>query len=394
MKNNATNSASMKLCNRRLIVNIVRRKPVSRAELARMTGLTRAAVTLIVDELIKDCILMEIGTAEADYGRKPVLLDLDSNSYYAVGISITRDGCNIGIMNIKGVLIEKRRVNLNSSFDAYENITIITEAAQKIIADSALPYEKFLGIGISTPGPVDINSGTILNPPNFNLWHNVNVIQEFKRNFHFNIYLENNATSLALAEKNYGRGEEYQSFMLMVVDTGIGAGIIINEEVYRGVGGFGSEVGHISIDINGMACSCGNRGCLEIYASIPSIVGNIMREDKNITTWNQVVDRALNGDEVCRKAIKSEALYLSAGIVTTMNILELEAVILTGDIQYKPEMILNLIRKNVENTAINRHIHKLHIMNSSIAKDSEVISSASIIFDKYFSGEVEICLAD
>jgi predicted NBD/HSP70 family sugar kinase len=390
MKNNATNSTGMKLNNRRLILNIVKKKPVSRAELARITGLTRAAVTLIVDELIKCGILIETGTAEADYGRKPVLLDLNSNSYYAVGVSIKRDGCNIGIMNIKGVLLEKRRVNLSSSFDVNENIKIIIEDVKKIIAESSLPWERFLGIGISTPGPVDINMGIILNPPNFNIWHNVKIVQEFKKNFHFNIFLENNSTSLALAEKNYGRGAEYKSFMLLVADTGIGAGIIINEEVYRGVGGFGSEVGHTSIDINGKACSCGNRGCLEVYASIPSVLESIQRYGKNITTWNEVVDMAFDGDEVCRKAVESEALYLSAGIVNAMNILELEAVILTGDIQYRPEMFLDLIRKNAENAVITRHIHKLHIMNSSIAKDSGVISSAAIIFEKYFRGEVGV----
>lgn len=390
MKNNATNSTSMKSSNRRLILNTVRKKPVSRAELARMTGLTRAAVTLIVDELIKDGIIIETGTAEADYGRKPVLLDLDSNSYYAVGVSITRDGCIIGIMNIKGVLLEKRCVNLNSSFDAYANIKTIIEDVQKIISDSAFPYEKFFGIGISTPGPVDINTGTILNPPNFNIWHNINIVQEFKKSFHFNIFLENNSNSLAHAEKNYGSGSEFQSFMLMVVDTGIGAGIIIKENIYRGVGGFGSEVGHTSIDINGKTCNCGNRGCLEVYASIPSVLESIQRYQKNITSWNEVVDMALNGDEVCRKAIENEAFYLSAGIVNAMNILELEAVILTGYILYRPEMLLDLIRKNVENTAITRHIRKLHIMNSSIDKDSEVVSSASIIFEKYFRGEVDI----
>ena len=202
MNKNATNSSYMKLSNRRLILNIVRKKPASRAELAKMTGLTRAAVTLIVEELIKDGILMETGTAEADYGRKPVLLDLEPHSNYAVGVSVTRDGCNIGLMNIKGVLLDKRKVTIDGSMDAYEIIAAIIENVKKIMADSSLPAEKFLGIGINTPGPVDIKDGRILNPPNFDLWHNVNIVQEFKKGFPFNVFLENNSTALALAEKN------------------------------------------------------------------------------------------------------------------------------------------------------------------------------------------------
>jgi predicted NBD/HSP70 family sugar kinase len=387
MKNNATNSAFMKLCNRRLILNIVRKKVVSRAELARMTGLTRAAVTLIVDELIKDGIINEIGTAEANYGRKPVLLDLDPNSLYAVGVSITRYDCTIGIMNIKGELIEKRKVNISSSIDAYMNINAIMKDVQIMIEDSAVPVGKISGIGINTPGPVDIHTGTILAPPNFNIWHGVNIVSEFKKDYDLQVYLENNSASLALAEKNYGRGLEYQSFMLLVVDTGIGTGLIINDNLYRGVGGFGSELGHTSVDINGKPCSCGNRGCLEVFASIPSLLENVHRSDKTIKTWNELIDRALTGDETCRKAVENEALYLSAGIVNAMNILELEAVILTGDIQYKPELLLDLIRNKVESIAINRHIRKLPIMISSIVKDSEVISAASIVLEKYFMGD-------
>ncbi len=390
MDKNATNSSYMKLSNRRLILNIVRKKPASRAELAKMTGLTRAAVTLIVEELIKDGILMETGTAEADYGRKPVLLDLEPHNNYAVGVSVARDGCNVGLMNIKGVLLDKHQVTIDGAMDAYEIIAAIIEKINKIMADSSLPAEKFLGIGINTPGPVDIKDGRVLNPPNFDLWHNVNIVTEFKKSFPFNVFLENNATALALAEKNYGRGAEFGSFMLMVVDAGIGAGIVINDRIYRGVGGFGSEVGHTSIDINGKACSCGNRGCLEVYASIPSALKKIQGQGKNIKTWDELVDKASDGDGSCMELIGNEALYLSAGIVNAMNILELEAVILTGTIQYRPELLLELIRKNVENTAITRHIHKLQIMDSSILKDSEIISAAAVVFEKYFNGEAAI----
>lgn len=389
MKSNATNSAGMKSSNRRLILSIIQKRPTSRAELARLTGLTRAAVTLIVDELIKKEILVETGTAEADYGRKPVLLDLNPRSFFAIGVSITREGCNIGAMNIKGELLEKRQVKLDAAFDAHGNIGVITGEVKKLITELALPHEKLLGVGINTPGPVDINHGRILNPPNFHLWHNIGIVNEFKKSFAFDVFVENNATALAIAEKNYGRGAGFQSFMLLVVDSGIGAGIIINDNIYRGVGGFGSEVGHASVDINGKECNCGNRGCLEVYASIPAVIDGIKSCDSSITSWNLLVDRALSGDEPCRRAIEKEAAYLSTGIVNAMNILELEAVILTGDIQYKPETLLDSIREKVENSLLTRHLRELDIMVSSITRDSDIISSASILFEKYFRGELE-----
>lgn len=389
MLNTATNLTYMKLSNKRLILNIVKKKPLSRAELARTTGLTRASVTLLVEEFVKEGILIETGTAEADFGRKPMLLDLNPDCYYAVGVSIARDGCNIGIINFKGVLLYKRRVNLFANHSVYKNINIITENIKEIIMSSALPYERFLGIGVNTPGPVDIKNGTILNPPNFNIWHNVNIAEEFNKALNMDVYLENNSTSLALAEKNYGNGTGFHSFMLLVVDTGIGAGIIINDIIYRGVMGFGSEAGHMSVYLNGKPCNCGNRGCLELYASIPAILEYINQYDENISSWKEIVDKALSGNKLCMDTIDREAFYLSAGIVNVLNLLELEAVILTGNISYKHDLLIDKIRKNVECTAITRHIHKSNILNSSILENSEVISSASVVIEKFFKGELQ-----
>ena len=378
----------MKSGNRRLILNIIKKTPVSRAELARKTGLTRAAVTLIVDELVRDGILIESGTMEAGYGRKPVLLDLNPASYYAAGLSLTRVGCRMGIMDIKGNLLISREADIANCDGADKCLEWIADGLRKMIDKSALPAEKLLGLGISAPGPVDIVSGEILNPPNFDQWHNVNIVNILKKYFNFDIYLENNSASLALAEKNYGRGMGFNSFMLLVVDTGIGAGIIINDRLYRGVGGFGSEVGHTSIDIHGIPCKCGNRGCLEVYASIPSAVGTVRNNGGSVATWRDIVDGALAGDKICREAVDRESLYLSAGITNAMNILELEAVILAGNITYKPQMLLDGIREYVGNSAITRNIRRLQIMNSSIEKNHEVISAASIIIEKYFRGEI------
>ena len=388
MKSSATNSTQMKLSNKWLILNIIRKKPVSRAEIARRTSLTRAAVTIITDDLIKDGVVIETGAAESEIGRKPILLDLNPECHYFIGVSIARNHYHVGITDIKGMLVMKREVVIDSSLDASACIKKIGEAVSKIIEASGLPHEKFLGIGICSPGPVDINTGTILNPPNFDKWHKFSIVEELKKISKFNVFLENNSTSLTLMEKNYGSGGDFCSFMLIVVDTGIGAGMIINNSLYRGSGGFGCEVGHASIDINGIQCSCGNKGCLEVYASIPAVLRDMKRHGQNRHSWNEVVDGALNGDMICKAAVEKEVWYLSAGIVNILNILDLEAVILTGDINYKPEMLISGIRDNIEKAVITRHIRKCQIINSTIVKNSEVISAAAIVIEKYFKGEI------
>jgi Transcriptional regulator/sugar kinase len=388
MKNDATNSSIMKYGNRRLVLNIIRKKPVSRAGIARITGLTRAAVTIIVEEMLNEGLLIESGTGEAEFGRKPILLDINPNCFYAIGLSVTRHGCFTGIIDIKGNLLIKQKIDYDTRSEAGECLGLIIDSIGQILDKSKLSANKLLGIGISTPGPVDIHSGTILNPPNFEVWNNMNMVREIKKSFDSNIYIENNSTALALAENYFGRGPEFNSFMLLVVDSGIGAGIIINDQIYRGVGGFGSEVGHTTIDMNGKTCSCGNKGCLEVYASMPSILDQLRRHGYDKTSWSSVVEGTLSGNTICNEIMDMEARYLSAGIVNAMNILELEAVILTGDINYKPQMLIGQMRKYIENTAITRNIHNYQIVSSSISENVEIISASSIIIEKYFKGEI------
>ncbi len=323
MKKSATNSAIMKESNRRLILSIIRKKPSSRAELARITGLTRAAVTMIVDDLQKEGLLTETGSADADFGRKPVILDLNTKGLFAIGLYIAREACFICISDIKAEPLVQQKFVLDPSRGVDDCILQLIGRTESIISESGAPDNRIIGMGIAVPGPVDIYNGTIMNPPNFDLWHNVNITGAFKKRFEFPVYIENNAAALALAEKAYGAGIDFDSFMLLLVNEGIGAGIVIEDKLYKGEKGFGSEAGHITIDINGRSCSCGNKGCIEMYASTPSVINALADEGIRVDSWKAVVDEALNGNERCRKAIEDEARYLSAGIVNVMNVIEL-----------------------------------------------------------------------
>jgi predicted NBD/HSP70 family sugar kinase len=217
------------------------------------------------------------------------------------------------------------------------------------------------------------------------MWHDFDLVDELKRYFPFSVHIENNAAALTLAEKNYGRCSEFKNFMLLVVDSGIGAGIVINDQLYRGAGGFGSEVGHSTIDIYGEPCDCGNRGCLECYASIPAILKYARLQDPGISSWAEIVDRAEARDKTCLEIIDKEAYYLAAGIVNIINVLEIEAVFLTGFINYKPNLLLNRLNSIIRGTMMTRDIHKVLVSESSIISDSDVISAAAIEFDKFFS---------
>jgi predicted NBD/HSP70 family sugar kinase len=239
---------------------------------------------------------------------------------------------------------------------------------------------------VGAPGPLDAVSGTILNPPDFACWHDVPVVSGLARHLSLPVFLDNNASALALAERNLGLGSELDGFLLLVVDSGVGAGIVIHDELYRGNGGFGSEIGHTSIAMEGRPCSCGHRGCLERYAAIPEILGQLSASARPAASWEEVVDRAMEGDADCLALVDREASYLAVAIVNAMNLLELEAVVLAGAVRYRPALLLERLAPYVRERAMTRTLHRLRIESSPIDREPGIVSAAAIVIDRFFRG--------
>ena len=308
---NATNSGIMKEKNKRLIINLIRKSEISRADIAKITNLTKASVSIITDDLIKSGIIYESASNEKGVGRKPINLKLNPDFLYAVGINLTRSYIEAGIVDIEGNILFREKLDVYPKNDAIKNLIACVE---KLISDSKIPIECIYGIGVTAPGPVDSANTTILNPVGFEEWHYENIGLRLKNSFNKNIFLENISGGLALCEKYYGVAKDLNDFLLLKISDGIGAGIISGDKLLRNA----SEFGHTSIDHNGTQCKCGNKGCVERYASIPAIL-----ENTEYKTWEQVVQ---SNDE---KLIKEEADYLSCAIINAVNLFGFESIILS-----------------------------------------------------------------
>lgn len=381
----ATNSAYMKLANRKLVLNLIRKQSISRAEIARRTGLTRAAVSLIMDELIEEGIVVEKGYCEnTTFGRRPMCLGINSEHLYVIAIDITKKKSEMGIVSITGDLIAKDSMSLLDIHDPHEAIKQIASKVSTLI-NKHVDTQKIIGIGISTPGPVDIINGKILNPPNFEIWQNVEIVDLFKEYLDFNIFLDNRSIALTIREKNYGLGLELKSFLQVLVNrAGIGAGLVMNDKIYRGMMGQGSELGHTSIDMNGIQCQCGNIGCLECYASITAVLERVQQEYPEVTSWEEIVDRAAN-EAFFMNVIKDEGMYLSTAIGNCMNLLELEAVVLSGDIIYSPELLIEEIKMHLQQKSITSTVKEVKVLASKREEDIYIISAATIVIEKFFT---------
>jgi predicted NBD/HSP70 family sugar kinase len=384
----ALNAAQMKSINRLRVLRLIRRGAVARSELAREIGLTRASISLIVTDLVNEGVLIETGLRSSAAGRKPVLLELRPEFACALGLTISRVGTQAGLIDIVGRLLFQIPVTISKTSSA-RAILDIKQALRTVLRSGALKG-RLLGLGISTPGPVDVLTGTILNPPNFDLWHGVKLCEKLADTVGGPVFLENNSQALTMAEKAYGAGRQFGSFVLLVVEGGIGAGIIRGEERHSGWRGFGNEVGHTSINYNGPRCSCGLRGCVEIYASDQSVLNRAQKAHPSLASWQDFVDLAYAGDPMCRRLMDDQARALATVLVNVLNVFELDAVVLTGTILYRGEMLRAAIEKYVNQTAITRHLHHVPVRLSTLGEHAELRAAAGIAIEKLVQGGIDL----
>jgi predicted NBD/HSP70 family sugar kinase len=282
----AHNSAIMRESNQRLIVDMIRKKPLSRADLSRAMGLSRAAVTILTDSLIEQGIIVNGEVVKSGSGRRPTMLQLNPNAFVSIGIDLSRDGCEILLTDFSGNGIFSKRMDFLES--AEETVALICEEITLALANASKGATP-LGICICAPGPIDSAQGMILNPSGLSLFHNYNVKHAFSSRFALPVYLEKDTNVLALAEKN--RNDVQGDMLFLLADHGIGCSIIKGGHLFTGRAGMGGELGHTTVDINGPICTCGNVGCAELYASIPATV-----RKAGAGSWNDLIYRAENGD--------------------------------------------------------------------------------------------------
>lgn len=354
--------------NRKSVLRILRRSAMSRAELARATGLTRAATSLIAEELLKEGIVRELPPQSVGRGRSATPLTICADGYYALAVDLARKGCSVGLCDMAGHLLQYR------AFSDQEGLLelIITELRRMA---GSVDKSKILGIGISSPGPLDCEGGRILNPPRFERWHGVEVSAILSEALELPAYLEHDVCALALHQLEMGPS---RNFMLVFVDIGIGASVMSDGELVGSTGHFTGEVGHTTIRFDGRQCACGNKGCLETYASIPALL-----EGSGFLTWRELADSA-EDDLAAQRLLDQEALYLSAGLTNLVNLIPVDTIYLSGDICYRYELLAERLHREIAAKALDPTTAKLRIYPSSQDPNVGTLSAADVVFHRFF----------
>jgi len=370
--------------NRQIVLNYVRELgPISRADIARETALQRSTVSLIVDELRADGMIEEV-SGESTGGRPPNLLSLRAAHAVALGVDLGTVKTVMATSDLAGRVLEQ--VEFRTDPDVNGTLKNIAACAQTLIVKNRGTIEA---LGISLPGVVDPESGD-LYVPHFN-WRNIPFADVLTRSTSLPVSIDNDANAAALAELWFGRPEirEVRDFILVLVETGVGTGVVLDGQVYRGEGGTAGEFGHMTIGVGApVACAVGSTECWEAFASERAALARyqkLSRSNPNSeVSFAELIDLGLKGERSARTALKETAHYLGVGIANLIQGLAPEAVIVGGPIVRAWPVIADELRASVD-SSICRGFPSTPIMESTLGAQPTLMGAISLVLASKFA---------
>jgi glucokinase len=309
-----------------------------------------------------------------------------SNRYF-IGVDLGGTKIATGIANENGDLIKTVKVPTQAE-DGWEVVTKrIGDTILDVLEKSEIKASEVKAIGICAPGALDIPNGIVLSSPNLK-WHNVPLKKIIEDRFNIPTYFDNDANIAGLGENRFGAGKGSKHMLYMTVSTGIGGGIVIDGQIYHGATFGAGEIGHITIDVNGPLCGCGNRGCIEAIASGPAIARNAKEKlaqnpdsllnDYPEITAKEVADAANKGDQLANDVIETAGKYIGATLSGLINTLNPEIVVIGGGVSNMGDLILDPIRKEVETRSLKSFVENLKIVRAELGGEVGVMGAIAL----------------
>jgi predicted NBD/HSP70 family sugar kinase len=376
---------TMRAINRQIVLNYVRdRGPISRAEIARRTSLQRSTISEIVDSLLGEGLIEEVGAGASTGGRCPKLLALRASGAAAVGIDIAPTHTTVATCDLAGSVLEREVFETHHDFE--QTIDRAVSAATRLIGQSAAQIE---GVGVSLPGLVDPSTGRLIYVPYFQ-WRDLDVGRRIGVATGLKVAVDNDANAAALAELWFGRAEvsEARDFIMVFIAEGVGTGIILDRQIYRGEGGAAGEFGHMVIGERApVPCSCGGYDCWEAFASGRAAVARyaalVGDGESRQLSFAHLIDRALDGEAAARAALLETARYLGRGISNLIVGFSPEIVVVGGAITRAWDLVSCILDDAVKRS-IRRDLPAARLTPSTIGDEASLMGALSLVLaDKF-----------
>ena|SRR5579859_5988813 len=389
----------LKKVNRHKVLNLLYfGAPITRLDISEQLGLSPATVGNAVSDLLRQDIITSLGALETQGGRPRILLDINPDYGFFLGVEAGETHIHIELVNLKLVrLAEIHRPLTSENTRPDEIVEHIVVGIETLLTQQRIPHDKVLGVGIGLPGVVDRQVGVSIAAPNW-AWHNVALLDLLRKRLHLPIYMDNGAHTMALAEKMFGAGQGVDNFAALLIATGVGAGLIIGGELYRGASNSVGEWGHTCIEVNGRPCSCGSRGCVETYIGAPGIIARLrsidpaheaLLADGQINIIEAIKQAAQRRDSAAIKVLDETAQYLGVGIANLLNLFNPQVIVIGGwSGLLLGEDFLKQAAPYVERYVLKPALGAVRIQVSTLQQDAVSVGAASLALEGFLKTSV------
>ncbi|QES47645.1 transcriptional regulator [Streptomyces venezuelae] len=353
---------------------------LTQAEIARTTGLSAATVSNIVREL-KDGGTVEVTPTSAG-GRRARSVSLSGDAGIVIGVDFGHTHLRVAVGNLAHQVLAEETEPLDVDASWVDGFDRAEHLVGRLIEDVGTVREKVIGVGLGVPGPIDVEAGTLGSTAILPGWAGINPREELSRRLGVPVYVDNDANLGALGELVWGSGRGVKDLAYIKVASGVGAGLVINGQIYRGPGGTAGEIGHITLDESGPVCRCGNRGCLETFAAARYVLPLLQGSHGPELTMERVVELAREGDPGCRRVITDVGRHVGSGVASLCNLLNPSRVVLGGSLADAGELVLAPIRESVGRYAIPSAARQLSVLTGSLGARAEVLGALALVLSE------------
>ncbi len=358
---------------------------MTQAELSRETGLSRSTISNFVAALSASGLIvpadrraLQFPSKPSSPGRPGTTLQLDPNVGAVIGIDFHHRRFQVALVNLAHELIAEGNGDLPIDHSAKEAIDAAVNEVERVLEKGKIQPNSLIGVGIGLPGPIDSKTGYVTPSSVSPGWLGVDVKTEFRERLRLPVAIDNDANLGALAEQIWGAGRGIDNFIYVRIDTGIGAGLVINGQLVHGSSGAAGEIGHVTLDERGPVCRCGNRGCLERYVGESALLELLQPIYGPGLTITKMLALAEEGDLRCRRVLEDAGHILGIGLADVATMVNPARFIIGGILAKAGDLLLNPMRQALTYNTVELVHRDLLVVPGQLGKRAEVMGAVAL----------------
>lgn len=379
----------LKEINRSAILNIIKAHgPIARADIARRTQISPAAVTHQTAALIEDGLIFEKQEGDSRGGRRPILLALNATGTYVIGVKLAETRATLALTDLNAEIVARHAIDLTAR-DPEQVSDQLAGAISELLNQSRIGRSRMLGVGVGLAGIIDSVNGICRLSP-FNGWREVPFADLLEARLDYPVYLDNDVNTLTLVEKLYGPGQHVNDLLVVTLGRGVGLGMVVNSQMYRGARGSGGEFGHTVIDPQGLTCQCGNRGCLETYVADPWLLRRAAMNGLDAASVDDLLAAAAAGDPVARHVYEDAGQVLGQGIANLINLFNPSLIIISGEGVRAGAFVFPPMRAAIERHTFGQLSDDMALRIEPASDDAWARGAAGLVLNEVFEAQSRI----